>query len=335
MKRGGYRRRAMEQRSFTDFEYEQKPQRTRREIFLGTMDEVLPWEEWESLIKPHYPKGEKGRPVKGIRVMLKMYLLQMWFSLSDRETEEAIIDSNAMRHFLGIDLIQDGVPDATTLLRFRRLLEEHQIGEKIFQNVKEYLERKGLLMQGGSIIDATIINAPRSTKNEEHKRDEEMSSTRKGNNWHFGMKVHSKVDAGTGYVTEVVGTTAKVSDIAAAHMLLTEDDKVVYGDSGYVGIEKQEEIKASNPDTEFRIVARPKQLKKRYKNYNGFNWEESIERRKSEIRSFVEHPFLYVKRRFSKAIYKGIAKNMQRIYMLFAFANISMCMQSGRGYFAT
>ena len=325
----------MSQRSFLDFEYERRRQKTRREIFLETMERVLPWNEWESLIKLYYPNGKKGRPVRGIRVMLKMYLLQIWFDLSDKETEEAIIDSTAMRRFLGIDLSVERAPDATTLLRFRHLLEKHNIGEKVFQSVKGYLEQQGLLMRGGSIIDATIIEAPRSTKNEEHKRDKEMSSTRKGNNWHFGMKVHSKVDAGTGYVTEVLGTTAKVSDISAAHLLLTEDDKVVYGDSGYVGIEKREEIKTSNPNTEFRIIARPKQLQKRYKNYSGFNWEKSIERRKSEIRSLVEHPFLYVKRRFAKTVYKGIAKNMQRIYMLFSFANISMCLQSGRGYDAT
>lgn len=156
-----------------------------------------------------------------------------------------------------------------------------------------------------------------------------MSSTRNGNNWHFVIKVHSKVDAGTCYVTEVLGTTAKVSDISASYLLLTEDNEVVCGDSGYVGIEKREEIKTSNPNTEFRIIARPKQLQKRYKNYSKFNWEKPIERRKLEIRSLVEHPFLYVKRSFAKAVYKGIDKNIQRIYMLFSFANISMCLQSG------
>ena len=143
------------------------------------------------------------------------------------------------------------------------------------------------------------------------------------------------IGKGFALVTEVLGITAKVSDISAAHLLLTEDDKVVYGDSGYVGIEKRKEIKTSNPNTEFRIISRQKQLQKRYKKCSGFNWEKSIERRKSEIRSLVEHPFLYVKRRFAKAVYKGIAKNMQRIYMLFSFANILMCLQSGRGYYAT
>ena len=167
----------MSQRSFLDFEYERRRQKTRREIFLETMERVLPWNEWESLIKPYYPNGKKGRPVRGIRVMLKMYLLQIWFDLSDKETEEAIIDSTAMRRFLGIDLSVERAPDATTLLRFRHLLEKHNIGEKVFQSVKGYLEQQGLLMRGGSIIDATIIEAPRSTKNEEHRRNEGLSST--------------------------------------------------------------------------------------------------------------------------------------------------------------
>ena len=217
----------MSQRSFTDFEYDQKEKKTKREIFLNTMERALPWEEWETLISPYYPKGTRGRPTRGIRTMLKMYLLQIWFNLSDEGVEEAASDSLAMRHFLGLDLSRENIPDSTTLLKFRHLLEKHDIGKKIFEAVVETLERKGLIMRGGSIIDATIIAAPSSTKNKNHERDAEMSSTKKGNNWHFGMKVHSKVDAGTGYVTKIVGTTGKISDIGAAHELLTAEDKVV------------------------------------------------------------------------------------------------------------
>lgn len=322
----------MKQQSFTDLEYDIKKKKTKREIFLDTMAKTLPWMEWEELIAPYYPKGRRGRPVRGIRTMLKMYLLQIWFNLSDVGVEEAVSDSFAMRQFLGVDLSKEGVPDATTLLKFRHLLEKHNIGEKIFENVVSSLDQKGLIMKGGSIIDATIITAPSSTKNKKQKRDKEMSSTKKGNNWYFGMKVHSKVDAGTGYVTKIVGTTGKTSDIEAAHKLLTSEDKIVYADSGYIGIEKREDIQKTNADTVFQVISKPKQLKKRYKNYKGYNWERAIERRKSEKRSFVEHPFLYIKRRYKKAVYKGLKKNMQRIYMLFAFVNITMSQQAGRSY---
>lgn len=322
----------MDQRSFTDYEYDQKEKKTKREIFLERMEKILPWSEWETMIAPYYPTGGRGRPVRGIRTMLKMYLLQIWFNLSDVGVEETAGDSLAMRRFLGLDLARENIPDATTLLKFRHLLEKNNIGEKIFEHIKCKLQKEGLIMKGGAIIDATIIEAPKSTKNKNHERDQEMSSTKKGNNWHFGMKVHSKVDVATGYVTKIVGTTGKESDISVAHKLLTSEDKVVYGDSGYVGIEKRDDIKSCNFDTEFRIVSRPKRLKEQYKNYNGYNWERAIERRKSEIRCFVEHPFLYVKRRYSKLAYKGLKKNMQRLYMLFACANIAMCVQAKKEY---
>ena len=162
------------------------------------MEEIIPWKAWVEMIRPYYPKGEHGRPVRGIETMLRMYLMQTWFNLSDEGTEDAIYDSYAMRSFLGINFMTEQVPDATTLLKFRHLLEKHNIGEKIFTDIRDRLEESGLLMHGGTIVDATIISAPGSTKNRTGTRDPEMHQTKKGNQWYHGMKVHAGMDAGTG-----------------------------------------------------------------------------------------------------------------------------------------
>lgn len=317
----------MKQKTFTEEEYERRGNLSRRDKFLKQMDKILPWTDWMEMISPHYPKGRNGRPVRGIETMLRMYLLQIWFGMSDVGTEEAIQDSISMRNFMKLGF-GERVPDATTLLKFRHLLERHEIAKQMFEDIRNRLERNGLMMRGGTIVDATIIEAPNSTKNRKQERDPEMSSTKKGANWHFGMKVHSAVDAATGYVRKIVATTASESDISQAHKLIAEDDRVVYGDSGYVGIEKREEIRKLAQPIDFRIVSRPKAIRERYKRYRGYKWDRAIERRKSEIRSFVEHPFLYVKRRFRKTMYRGIAKNLNRLYMLFAFSNVMMCAKS-------
>ena len=220
----------MKQESFSDMEYSCRKKKTKREEFLEIMDEIIPWDEWVGIIRPYYPTGERGRPPIEIEIMLRMYLLQCWFNLSDEGVEDAIYDSYAMRKFMGINFFEQDVPDATTLLHFRHLLEEHGIGKLFFDAINHCLERAGRMMRGGSIVDATLISAPSSTKNAEKKRDPEMHQTKKGNQWHFGMKCHTGVDAGSGFVHTVEATSANVHDVTVAAKLLREDDEVVYGD---------------------------------------------------------------------------------------------------------
>ena len=232
-----------------------------------------------------------------------------------------------------LDFLTEQVPDATTLLHSRHLIEENKIGKRIFDGVKSRLEKAGLIMHGGSIVDATIIAAPSSTKNKEGKRDPEMHQTKKGNQWYHGMKVHSGVDAGSGYVHTITGTPANVHDIDETVKLVREDDHVVYGDSGYSGIGKRDEIKNDDhlSKVEFRINLRPSSIKVP-DTYKGTNWDKEIENRKSSTRCKVEHPFLIVKRQFgyAKVAYRGIAKNMNRFHILFASANLVMCARAGR-----
>ena len=189
--------------SFADVEYANRRKTTKKEQFLNAMEEIIPWQRWISIIEPYYPSGKRGRPPVGIETMLRMYLLQCWFSLSDEGLEDAIYDSYAFRSFMKIDFINEQVPAATTLLKFRHLLESHHIGEKIFSDVKDRLDAAGLIMHGGTIVDATITSAPSSTKNKDGKRDPEMHQTKKGNQWYHGMKVHAGADAGSGYVLKL------------------------------------------------------------------------------------------------------------------------------------
>ena len=185
------------QQNFTDIEHSCRKKETRRDKFLNKMDKMVPWADWIAMIEPFYPSGRRGRPTRGIEIMLRMYMLQNWFNLADEALEDAVYDSYSFRSFLHLDFFDEQVPDATTLLKFRRLLEKHKIGEKIFADVKERLEKAGLMMHGGTIVDATIISAPCSIKNRTGKRDPEMHQTKKGNQWYFGMKIHSGVDAGS------------------------------------------------------------------------------------------------------------------------------------------
>ncbi len=323
----------MKQQTFSDIEYGNRRKKTKREEFLDSMNEIIPWDHWIELISEYYPSGKRGRPPRGIETMLRMYLMQNWFNLSDAAIEDAIYDSYAMRSFMHIDFLEEQVPDATTLLKFRHLLEEYKIGEKIFADVTARLEQSGLIMHGGTIVDATIIAAPSSTKNKEHKRDEEMHQTKKGNQWYFGMKVHSGVDAGSGYVHTITGTSANVHDVSEAEKLIREDDEVMYGDSGYLNIEDHLESmgESRRSSLKFRINVRPSSIKMSPK-YDGIRWDENIENRKSSTRCKVEHPFLIVKRHFgySKTVYKGLAKNMNRFNILFACANLLMCIRAGR-----
>lgn len=321
----------MAQLSLSDLEYSQRKRVTRREEFLDIMDEIIPWEEWVSLIVPHDPTGKRGRPPVGIETMLRMYLLQCWFNLSDEGVEDAIYDSYAMRKFMEINFLETDVPDATTLLKFRHLLEEYGLGKLFFDAINRCLEKAGRMMRGGSIVDATLISAPSSTKNADKARDPEMHQTRKGNQWHFGMKCHTGVDAGSGFVHTVAATAANAHDITVAAKLLREDDEVVYGDSAYLGIEKREEIR-ENPHfsaIEFRINRRPSSLPK--VSDNAIDWERTIDRRKSSVRCKVEHPYRIVKNIFGfrKTPYRGLAKTLNRLHVLFASVNLYMLARAG------
>ena len=323
----------MRQQTFTDIEYANRKRSTKREEFLKSMDQIIPWGDWTAIIKPYYPSGKRGRPTRGIETMLRMYLMQCWFNLSDEGIEDAIYDSYAMRSFLGIDFQEEQVPDATTLLKFRHLLEEHKIGDALFEDINRRLEASGLIYRGGTIVDATLIQAPSSTKNERKERDPEMHQTKKGNQYYFGMKVHAGVDEGTGYVHTITGTAANVHDIEGAPKLFREDDTVGYGDSGYIGLEKRPEVKedASLSKIDYRICKRPSSLKCP-STYAGIQWDRLEEHRKSSIRCKVEHPFLIVKREFGykKVRYRGIQRNMNRFMVLFGSANLLMCIRARR-----
>ena len=323
----------MHQQTFSDIEYNGRKRTTKREKFLDIMNKIIPWKEWVAYIAPYYPKGKRGRPPIGIERMLRMYLLQVWFTLSDEGVEDAIYDSYAMRKFMGIDFINEQVPDATTLLHFRRLMEKNKLSEQLFKAINDALEKNGHIMHGGTIVDATIIEAPSSTKNASKARDPEMHQTKKGKQWHFGMKVHIGVDAGTGYVVSAEGTSANVHDITIASKLIREDDNVVYGDSGYLGLDKREEIVSNEhlSSIDYRINRRRGTLRKKEDN-GGQDWERFIEYRKSSVRSKVEHPFRFIKRQcgFMQTVYRGIAKNMNRLHILFASANLWMCATAGR-----
>ena len=310
------------QSNFTDIEYGNRRRVSRREQFLATMDVTIPWARWVGLIEPHYyaeRAGKRGRKAKPVETMLRMYLLQVWFSLSDEGVEDTIYDSYAMRRFMGLDFGVEQVPDATTLLHFRHLLEEHKLGERLFAAQSEIFEGEGWIMRGGSIVDATIIAAPSSTKNATGERDPEMHQTKKGNQWYFGMKAHIGVDAGTGYVHSVTCTAANVHDLDEAVNLVRADDEVVYCDAGYQGAQKRPEFTGEEQLSriEWRIAARKGVLKTMAEH------DRAVESRKASVRAKVEHPFLVVKRDFgfTKTRYRGIGKNLNHVHVLFASAN--------------
>jgi transposase, IS5 family len=298
------------------FERYRKP--TRREAFLAQMDRLVPWAELGALIEPHYPKAGNGRPPIGLQRMLRIHLLQHWFNLADEAMEEALYDSAALRAFVGIDLGREPVPDATSLLRFRHLLEKNRLGEAIFAEVGALLQSKGLKLSGGSIVDATLIAAPSSTKNAEQRRDPEMKQTKKGNQWHFGMKVHVGADAKTGVVHAAVVTAANVHDKHAVPDLLHGEETRVYGDRGYQGC--TDLIKQAAPNAKDFTNRRVRQP-----------WGEdevarAKNRTKNRTRARVEHVFHVLKRLFgfSKVRYRGLAKNANRVFTALALVNLIM-----------
>ena len=314
-----------EQPSFTDVEYGNRRRVSRREQFLETMNATIPWARLVALIEPHYYKdrpGKRGRKAKPVETMLRMYLLQVWFSLSDEGVEDAVYDSYAMRRFLGLDFAVEQVPDATTLLHFRHLLEEHHVGEKLLAAQNEVFDANGWIMRGGSIVDATIIAAPSSTKNATGTRDPAMHQTRKGNQWYFGMKAHIGVDAGTGYVHTVTATAANVHDLDEAVNLVRAGDEVVYADAGYQGAANRPEIAGDEhlSKVAWQIAARKGVLKTMAAP------DRVAQSRQASVRAKVEHPFLIVKRDFgfTKTRYRGLGKNLNHLHVLFASANYLM-----------
>jgi IS5 family transposase len=325
------------QQTFSDIEYAGRKRVSRREVFLQKMDALIPRVELEAVIRPYYYTGNRGRPPRGIAMMLRMYLLQIWYNLSDEMAEESIYDSHAMKQFVRIDFQEEDVPDATTLLGFRHLLEGEGLQQRIFERINDALKREGMLWQGGSIVDASIIEAPSSTKNSANSRDSQMKQAKKGNEWHFGMKVHIGADAGTGMTHSVTFTGANEPDIQEAHKLVRADDTFVNADAGYIGIERREEIIKDEhlARIQWRVNERKGKARRLanalYKDAMNHlewvgqpRWEEEMEYLKSKVRSKVEHTFYIIKHLFGyrKARYRGIAKNGARLYMLLAMANV-------------
>lgn len=307
----------MSQLSFASLTPKKKT-KLRAEQFLSEMEVVVPWRKITKLIKPHYYSNKVGRPAYDLLLMVKIYCLQQWYNLADLSTEEAIYDRRSFQKFLKIDLMNDLIPDETTILNFRHLLEEQNLPKKIFALLSGYLQEKGLLLKEGSIVDATIVNGPKSTKNNTHKRDPEMSSTKKGGQWFFGLKSHIGVDAKSGLVHSFDMTTAKVSDRAQFSDMLHGEEQAVFGDKGYVN--KRDKHYARDAGIYWGVLDRagpgkqlsPKQNKRNKKN--------------SKVRAKVEHPFRIVKHLWGhcKTRYRGLEKNRHQFYMLFGLSNIYM-----------
>lgn len=303
------------QRTFAGLAWSQKGKVTRRERFLAEMDAVIPWAQLVALIVPYYPKAGNGRQPLGLEKMLRIYFLQQWFNLSDPQAEDAIYDSESMRRFAGVELSEDVVPDETTILRFRHLLETHQLTEAIFATVRALLQDKHLLLQSGTIVDATIIAAPSSTKNASQTRDPEMRQTRKGNAWYFGMKVHVGTDP-RGLVHSLTTTHAAAADVTQLPALLHGAERAVYGDRAYWSEGWRQVFRRRG--VRYRVQRRGTR-----KHPLSAQWD-AINRTRARIRARGEHPFLVVKRLwgFAKVRYRGLAKNTARAFALFALANL-------------
>ena len=318
------------QLSFSQAEYGAKKKLTRRDLFLAKMGDVVPWSRLIAVIEPHYPKsGKRGRPPIGIERMLRMYFIQQWYGLADVAVEDAIYDSQALRNFCGIDLSVESVPDATTLMGFRHLLETHELPQAMLKEVNALLRERGLLMSQGTLIDATLIAAPSSTKNKKHERDPGMHQTKKGNQWHFGMKAHIGADDQSGLVHTVMSTAANVSDISQTAALMHGEETRMGADAGYVGATQREEVQKKLQDmpqeVRWHIAKRRKPIKEMVE-----GWQKDLalahEKLKASIRAKVEHPFHIVKNIFKhkKTRYKGLPKNHAQLNVLFALSNLYM-----------
>jgi len=291
---------------------------TRKGEFLGRMETLVPWVQMCALIEPHYPKAGNGRPPVGLERMLRMYLIANWFNLADEACEDALYDIAAFRDFCRIDLGRERVPDATTLLNFRHLLEQHQIGAALFARIGELLQANGMKLCGGTIVDATLIAAPPSTKNREHSRDPQMHQSKKGKQWYFGMKLHIGVDSQSGLVHSASVTSGNVHDSHELPNLLHGAETRLYGDSAYRGEKQRQRLKQLAPKAKDFTNQRAR------KNRPLTDADKQTNRRKSAVRSKVEHPFLILKRiwGFAKVRYRGLAKNANRAFAMLAMLNL-------------
>ena len=311
------------QPSFSQAEFATKKKTTRREKFLTRMEALIPWAKLLAVIEPFYPKGQRGRPPIGLERMLRVYFLQQWYGLADEALEDALYDSQALQSFARIDLGAEGVPDATTLLKFRRLLETHDLCKGLFIAINADLTARGLLLREGTLVDATLIAAPSSTKNKEKKRDPEMHQTRKGNQWYFGMKAHIGADRDSKLVHTVAATAANVADITKTSELLHGEEKQVHTDAAYTGVEKRAEIVALGRTIDWQIAGKRGQIKSMVEGVEK-EARQAVEKAKASVRAFVEHPFHIVKNLFGhrKVRYRGLAKNGHQLYTLFGLANV-------------
>lgn len=298
--------------------------RTKKKEFLEQIERIIPWGEWETIIQPHYYKGERGNKPYALDLMLRLHILQNLYDLSDEATAAEVIDSRAFSEFCGVDS-SNQVPDGDTIGRFRNILVKNGLQEKLFQQVTALLTERGLILKKGTIVDSTLISAPSSTKNREKRRDPDAHSVKKGNTWHFGYKAHVGVDQDTGLVHHVEVTGANVHDVTMMPQLLTGEESSVYGDSGYLGAEKREDAVTHNRQgrkIRYKISRRPSQSTK-----CSVRSQSQIKRReheKSSVRAKVEHVFAVVKRlfRFRKTRYRGLAKQREKLNMMFALANL-------------
>ena len=309
----------MKQTTFASLSYQSKKKQTRREKFLAEMDQVVPWAELLALIEPHYTKkGRRGRPAMPLESMLRIYFMQQWYAMSDPAMEDALYEIESMRRFAGLELIDDALPDESTILRFRHLLERHQLTQRMLETINDVLEERGALLKGGTMVDATIIHAAPSTKNRAKARDPEMHQTRKGKQWYFGMKVHVGADVSSGTVHTVSVTPANAPDISEMPNLLREDDRAVFGDAAYVN--KRFKCAARKAGVYWGVA-----LKAQPKRRLG-GGQKRRNRKMASIRSRVEHIFRVMKRQFgyTKVRYRGLAKNAAQVFTLIALTNLYM-----------
>ena len=306
-----------EQPSFADLDYQHKRRRTRREEFVERMDSLIPWQKLESRIEPHYFRGERGRRPYPLSVMLRVHIVQLCYNLSDPAMEDLLYEAESVRRFAGVRL-SEPIPDESTILHFCHLLERHQLGQGLFAEIKGHLQEQGVQLREGTIVDATIIEAPSSTKNRTGQRDPEMRQVKKGNQYHFGMKLHIGVDARTGVVHSLSTTSANVHDVTQAHRLLHGGEQQVWGDAGYIGVQKREENLGLVVD--WQVAMKPGQRRK----LEPESPAALAEKDKASIRAKVEHPFLDVKRIFgyAKVRYRGLAKNTERMALLLGLSNL-------------
>ena len=307
----------MRQETLAEEGFEKHRKKTRREQFLEEMEQIIPWAELAAVIEPFYPKpaGAGRRPI-GIERMLRIHFLQHWFNLSDPAAEESLYDSRAMRRFVGIDLGREPVPDETTICKFRHLLEAHNLGAQLFVLIQDYLQENGLKISRGTIVDATIINAPSSTKNKDGQRDPEMRQTKKGNQWYFGMKLHVGVDSKLKLIHSAVATAANVHDSQVLGDLLHGEESTVWGDAAYTG--QRETIRRHAPQ------ARDFTQRKAHRHRPLSDEDRARNRNKSKIRAKGEHPFLILKKifGFTKVRYRGLHKNANRLFVACGLVNL-------------